>query len=62
MGDPRSIESEIELMLVNLKKELPKLSLPLILKAAKQRKLLPPDVKASSQSIYRIFQHHGLQR
>ena len=61
-GHPRSIDPEIELVLVNLKKELPKLSLPLILKVAKQRKLLPPDFKASSQSIYRIFQHHGLHR
>jgi len=61
-GRPRSIDPETELVLVNLKRELGEVSLPVILKVARQRKLLPADFRASPQSVYRVFQRHGLNR
>lgn len=61
-GLSRSIDSETELILVNLKRELGEVSLPVILKVARQRKLLPADFRASPQSVYRVFERHGLNR
>ncbi len=61
-GRPRSMDTETELVLVNLKRELGEVSLPVILKVARQRKLLPADFRASPQSVYRVFQRHGLNK
>ena len=59
-GKARSMDEETELALVNLKKEHKTVSLPVILKIARAEKILPPDFKASPQTIYRVFQKHGL--
>lgn len=62
VGRSRSIDAETELVLVSLKRELGEVSLPMILKVARQRKVLPADFRASPQSVYRVFQRHGLNR
>ena len=61
-GVARSIDPETELALVNLRREMPRASLSVVLQIAAQRKLLPPGFAASQQSIYRLFRRHGLHR
>lgn len=61
-GLSRSIDPETELVLVNLKRELPKASLPVLLKVARGKGIIDKDFKASVQSIYRIFKRHGLDK
>ena len=59
-GKARSLDEETEQTLVGLKAELKGASLPVILRVARERKLLPPDFHASIQSLYRLFQRRGL--
>lgn len=61
-GSSRSMDSETELALVNLKREHPRDSLPVILLKARDQRILPVDFKVSVQSIYRIFKRHGVDR
>ena len=61
-GLSRSIDTETELALVNLKKELPAVSLPVLLKIARGKGIIDKDFKASVQSIYRMFKRHGLDK
>lgn len=62
-GVARSIDPETELALVELKRQLPpRTPLSVLLRVARQRKLLPPQFGASAQSIYRLFRRHGLHR
>ena len=58
-GLSRSMDSDTEQTLINLRKELKGATLPTILRIARERKLLPVDFKASSKSIYRMFQRYG---
>lgn len=62
MGISRSIDAETEMALVNLKREYPKASLPVILKKARQQKILPADFRTSHQSIYRIYKRYGVTK
>lgn len=59
-GKTRCLVGETEAALLTLRKELPAASMPVFLRVAKSRKVLPPDFSASSQSIYRLFKRHGL--
>jgi transposase InsO family protein len=59
-GKARSLDEETEQALVRLKRELKGASLPVILRVARERKLLLPDFHASVQSLYRLFQRRGL--
>ena len=59
-GKARSLDEETEQALGHLKTELKGASLPVILRVARERKLLPPDFHASLQSLYRLFQRKGL--
>lgn len=59
-GKTRCMDEETEATLTMLKKEMPDASLPVILRVARNRKALPSDFSASSQSIYRLFKRHGL--
>jgi len=61
-GLSRSIDAETELALVNLKKELLGVSLPVLLKIARGKGIIDKDFKASVQSIYRMFKRHGLDK
>ena len=57
-GQSRSMDSETELALVELKRQFPEASLPVILKLGRRRNIVPQDFSASSQSIYRLFKRH----
>jgi transposase InsO family protein len=59
-GRLRSLDSETELALVQLRKEIPDAGLPVLLKFARDRQILPPDFSTSKQTLYRVFKHHGL--
>ena len=59
-GKARSLDEETEQTLIRLKMELKAASLPVILRVARERKLLPSDFRASIQSLYRLFQRRGL--
>ena len=61
-GRSRSIDAETELSLVTLKQELKAASLPVLLRVARQRKVLPVGFSASPQSVYRMLKRHGLDR
>jgi transposase InsO family protein len=60
-GRLRSMDQETEQAILKLKKELgPRVTLPVFLQIARQRGILPPDFKASMQTVYRLFERHGL--
>ena len=59
-GKARCMDEETEAALITLRKELRAASVPVLLRIAKSRKVLPPDFSASSQSVYRLFERHGL--
>jgi putative transposase len=59
-GKARSIDEETELALVNLKGEMPRMTLPSLLSEARRRHLIGAEFHASAQSLYRMFKRHGL--
>src|SRR3990172_573391 len=59
-GKVRCMDEETEATLLRLRREFRAASLPVLLRRARQQKLLPPEFSASSQSIYRLFKRHGL--
>jgi transposase InsO family protein len=59
-GKARCMDAETEATLLTLRRELRAASLPVLLRTARQRKILPPEFNASSQSIYRLFKRYGL--
>ena len=59
-GVSRAMDEETALCLVNLGKALEGATVPVILREAKQRKILPVDFKASTATIYRLFKRHGV--
>jgi putative transposase len=61
-GRSRALEPETELALVNLRKQLPEVSVPVLLKVARERRILGPEFSVSVQSIYRMLNRHGLKR
>ena len=61
-GTTRALDAETEAALVALKRELPAASLPVLLKMARQRHLLPARISVSLPSLYRLFKRHGLDK
>ncbi len=61
-GRSRALDPETELGLCNLRRELPEASVPTLLTAARARNILGLKQSVSVQSIYRMFQRHGLRR
>jgi transposase InsO family protein len=59
-GRPRVLDEETILSLVELRKQLRGASLPVIMREARLRKILTPDVKAHPVTIYRLFRERGL--
>ncbi len=44
------------------KREIPEASLPVLLKVARERKVIGSDFSVSLQSLYRLFQRYGLDK
>jgi transposase InsO family protein len=61
-GSTRCVDSETEQALLQLKQELPEASLPVLLKVARERKIIGYEFSVSLQSIYRMFQRHGVDK
>lgn len=61
-GSTRCMSTELELALVNLRRELPEATLPVLLRIARQRGVVDATAKLSSASLYRLFRRHGLER
>jgi transposase InsO family protein len=61
-GATRCVDSETEQALLQLKRELPEASLPVLLKVARERKIVGYEFSVSLQSIYRMFQRHGVDK
>jgi putative transposase len=61
-GTTRALDAETEAALVALKRELPAASLPVLLKMARQRHILPSKISVSLPSLYRLFKRHGLDK
>jgi len=59
-GSTRCVDRETEQALLQLKRELPEASLPILLKVARERKIIGYEFSVSLQSIYRMFQRHGV--
>jgi transposase InsO family protein len=61
-GRTRFLSPEVELAVVNLRRELPEVTLPVLLTLARQRRILVGDTKLSAASLYRLFQRHGIDK
>ena len=61
-GRCRALDSELEAALVRLRREAPEVSLPVLLKLARNRKIVPSDFSPPKDSLYRLFKRHGLHK
>jgi len=59
-GRPRVMDEEAVCALVNLKKDRMNVSLPVLLKEARAKGILPARYMVSYATIYRIFKQHGV--
>jgi transposase InsO family protein len=59
-GRPRALNDEIVLALCELKKQLKGASLPVVIREAKKRQILPSRSKVAKATIYRLFRQRGL--
>ena len=59
-GQMRALDEETALALRNLKKELRGATLPVVIRQARARKILPPGSKVSRATLYRFFKREGL--
>ncbi len=58
LGTSRKLPKETELALVNMKRENPHASLPVLIDIARSKKIILPELKISNASIYRIIKKH----
>jgi len=61
-GRPRALDEETLLSLVELKRQFKGASLPVVLREARQRKILTPEAPVSPSTIHRLFKQRGLMR
>ncbi len=61
-GHSRVIDGETEAALVALRREMPAVSLPVFVKLARSRHIMPADRTPSKDSLYRLFKRHGLDK
>ena len=61
-GRCRALDSETEAALVQLRREVPEVSLPVLLKLARTRRIVASDFSPPKDSLYRLFKRHGLDK
>jgi len=61
-GHSRVMDGETEAALVALRREMPAVSLPVLVKLARSRHIMPADRTPSKDSLYRLFKRHGLDK
>ncbi len=59
-GKPRAIDEETAMGLKTLRKELPGVSLPVLMQQARHRKIILPGTKVTYSAVYRFLQAEGL--
>jgi transposase InsO family protein len=59
-GKPRAIDQETAMGIVSLRKELREVSLPVLMREARHRKIIQPGMKVTYAAIYRFLQAEGL--
>lgn len=59
-GRLRSVNEDAAAGIVSLRKELPEVTLPVLLKAARERKIILPGMSVSSSTLYRFLKTKGL--
>lgn len=60
-GHSRALDPETAGAFITLKREFKNAPLPALFKIAKERKILPAGFQVSFQTLYRLFQRHGLE-
>jgi putative transposase len=60
IGKCRSIDTETQLGLVNLKKQYPTASIPSIIKMAYEQKIILPEIPIAHVTVYRILKRNDL--
>ena len=61
-GKQRALDEETCLGLVRLRKEMPDVSVPFIVKTMKKRGVIPPNTYLPFTTVYRFFHRHNLMR
>ena len=61
-GHSRVVDGDTEAALVALRREMPAVSLPVLVKLARSRHIIPADRTPSKDSLYRLFKRHGLDK
>lgn len=59
-GSLRSVDEETAAGIITLRKELPEVTLPVLLREARERKIVLPGVTVSSSTLYRFLKANGL--
>jgi transposase len=59
-GVSRGLDEETSLALIHLRKELPRMPVPELIKTGHKRRLLLPGTKLSLSTVYRLFHRHQL--
>lgn len=59
-GKPRALDDDTVLALCELKKQLKGASLPTVIREAKRRQILLPQVRVAKSTIYRLYRQRGL--
>lgn len=59
-GRIRALDEETVLALCELKRQIKGASLPVVIREAGRRQILPPNVKVARATIYRLFRQRGL--
>lgn len=59
-GSLRSVDPETAAGIISLRKELPEVTLPVLIREARQRKIILPGMSVSSSTLYRFLKANGL--
>lgn len=59
-GMSRGLDEETALTLIHLRKELPKMPVPDLIKTMRKRGVIPPGIPLSLSTVYRLFHRHHL--
>ncbi len=61
-GCIRAMDEETCLSLISIREELPKVTVPLLMRTMKQRRLVSPSVNFNSSTVYRFLHQEGLMK
>lgn len=59
-GKSRAIEQDTAMGIIALRKELREVSLPVLMRVARERKIILPDMRVTYSTLYRFLQAEGL--